>query len=541
MTQPDDPYLALPQSARALTLAVIVEDGRIARWQAEALKAAGVQRIALLLDCRGGQHPPRKLAHAAYYALNLLAIRNPLSRTIPFEETGIAIGDRIAFDALEDGAWQALPPQVVDKIGEYSPEAIVKFGMGLLRIPPKEIVHAPILSFHHGDPRRFRGRPAGFWEFLEGGERLGQVVQALTDRLDAGQVLAYGETGLYRHSYRATMIEAYRHSALLLEPALRRAAADKKLPIKGTGRNYSLPGNLTVARFCLSMAVAWSARILRAMFLRIGWEIAIARRPVGSPEQWTANDFADAVSLPTPRDSLFLADPFWSADGTSIYAESLERRGGKGALVALDCDGRVLARFAGDGHMSYPHVLHLPDGELVCPETAGWSAPRLFRRDGATFAEAAALDIAGKPRLLDPTMVEHEGGWFLFGNSKQLGRDALLLFTAPAPYGPWAPHPASPVHVSPRGGRMGGPILHATGSLWRWGQDNSGAYGAGLVLYRIARLSPRDYAETEAGDLVLAHYKGPHTIDAHGERVVFDRYRLQFSLLAWLDRVKGRL
>lgn len=534
-------YRALPQSAAAMKLAVIVDKGRIARWQAEALKAAGIERIGLLLDCGNTAPGPRRLAHAAYYALNLLAIRNPLSRTLAFEQTGIEVGERVSFAAIGDGAWQALPPHVLDKLAEHAPRAVVKFGMGLLRIPPPEVLPVPILSFHHGDPRRFRGRPAGFWEYLEDGERLGQVVQALSGRLDAGRVLAYGETGLYRHSYRATMIEAYRHSALLLGPALRRVAADEGLSIEGTGRNYGLPGNLTVARFCLRMAAAWGARILRAAFLRIAWEVAIAPRPPGPPERWTGASLAGGTTLPTPPGSLFLADPFWSADGEAIHVESLDRRSGKGVLVTLDADGRMIARFGGDGHMSYPSVLPLPGDEMVCPEIAGWSAPRLYRRDGATFADAGVLDIAGGPRLLDPTMIEEGGRWFLFGNSKRLGRDALLLFTAPAPLGPWKPHPASPVHMSPRGGRMGGPVMRADGALWRWGQDNSAEYGAGLVLYRIGRITPDDYAESEAGGLILAGCKGPHTIDGHGERVVFDRYRLRFSPFAWLDRLKARL
>jgi hypothetical protein len=534
-------YRALPQSAGAMTLAVIVDKGRIARWQSEALKAAGIERIGLLLDCRNTAPGPRRIAHAAYYALNLLAIRNPLSRTIAFEETGIEVGERIAFTAIEDGAWQALPPDVLNKLRERPPQAIIKFGMGLLRIPPPKVLPVPILSFHHGDPRHFRGRPAGFWEYREGRAQLGQVVQALSNRLDAGRVLAYGETRLFRHSYRATMMEAYRHSALLLAAALRRAIEDTDLTMDCAGRNYGLPGNFTVARFCLLMAHTWCARILRAVFFRMHWEVAIAPRPEGPPDQWSGASLANAAGLPTPPGSQFLADPFWSADGETIYAESLDRRSGKGELVALDRGGGVLARFQGGGHMSYPSMLSLPEGELICPEIAGWSAPRLYRRDGATLADAGALDIAGGPRLLDPTMVEEDGTWFLFGNSKQLGKDALLLFTAPAPRGPWTPHPLSPVHIGPRGARMGGPILRSHGALWRWGQDNSEEYGAGLVLYRIERLTPQDYDEAEAGGLTLAGHKGPHTIDVHGERVVFDRYRLRFSPLAWLDRLKARL
>jgi hypothetical protein len=68
--------------------------------------------------------------------------------------------------------------------------AIIKFGMGLLRIPSSEQLSVPILSYHHGDPAEFRGRPAGFYEMLAGRSVMGQVVQRLSNDLDAGDIVA---------------------------------------------------------------------------------------------------------------------------------------------------------------------------------------------------------------------------------------------------------------------------------------------------------------------------------------------------------------
>jgi len=92
--------------------------------------------------------------------------------------------------------------------------------MGLLRVPPAERIGCQILSYHHGDPRRFRGRPAGFYELLSGESQIGQVVQILSNALDAGKVVAYAETKAYPHSYRNTLIEAFRRSPLLLRTAV---------------------------------------------------------------------------------------------------------------------------------------------------------------------------------------------------------------------------------------------------------------------------------------------------------------------------------
>ena len=40
------------------------------------------------------------------------------------------------------------------------------------------------MSFHHGDPRKYRGRPSGFYEIANKEKIQGQVVQILTPKLD---------------------------------------------------------------------------------------------------------------------------------------------------------------------------------------------------------------------------------------------------------------------------------------------------------------------------------------------------------------------
>ncbi len=43
-----------------------------------------------------------------------------------------------------------------------------------------------ILSFHSGDVRKYRGRPAAFWQFINGENEIGVTLQRLTDDLDGG-------------------------------------------------------------------------------------------------------------------------------------------------------------------------------------------------------------------------------------------------------------------------------------------------------------------------------------------------------------------
>lgn len=46
-----------------------------------------------------------------------------------------------------------------------------------------------ILSIHHGDNRKFRGGPGGFWETYYLEKYSGYIIQVLTEKLDQGRVI----------------------------------------------------------------------------------------------------------------------------------------------------------------------------------------------------------------------------------------------------------------------------------------------------------------------------------------------------------------
>ena len=73
--------------------------------------------------------------------------------------------------------------------------------MGLLRIED-EYQQLPILSYHHGDPSSYRGRPAGFYEIFNGEKTTGIIVQRLSNELDAGVILAFAESKIVNFSYK---------------------------------------------------------------------------------------------------------------------------------------------------------------------------------------------------------------------------------------------------------------------------------------------------------------------------------------------------
>jgi hypothetical protein len=87
---------------------------------------------------------------------------------------------------------------------------------------------------------------------------------------------------------------------------------------------------------------------------------------------------------------------------------------------------------------------------------------------------------------------------------------------------------------------MGGAIVESGGALFRIGQDFSGQYGDGIVLFRIHALSRSEYRETVVRRLRFTGVRGPHTVNFRGDRAAFDFYVDRFSPLAGFRRLRQR-
>ena len=255
-----------------MRLAVIVDGDAVQRFALNALNAVtGTDEISVY-SCTNTRIRKRWFRHAAYYALNLLTVRNQLTRSVPVAEGTKNINRRKAFASGYDGVWQVLPSAIVEELNDF--DVVLKFGMGLLKVPPPEALSTPILSYHHGDPDYFRGRPAGFWEMTENASAMGQVVQVIGDRLDAGKVVAFAETKVFPWSYRATLKEAYRHSPLIMDSAVRNAISGVYLSKKSKGRNCRLPSNLAVAGFVIRTTAQAIRRLLYGAFWEKAWQVS---------------------------------------------------------------------------------------------------------------------------------------------------------------------------------------------------------------------------------------------------------------------------
>ncbi len=526
-----------------LKLAVIVDGSAVQRFALDALDAVEGADEITVFSCTNTRLTRRLVRHGAYYALNLLSVRNRLTRSVPVTAGTKRIARQLEFESGYEGAWQVLPPGIVDELRSGGFDVILKFGMGLLRVPAEDELPVPILSYHHGDPDRYRGRPAGFWELVEGAPVMGQVVQVIGNRLDAGKIVAYAQTKTFPWSYRATLLEAFRHSPLIINQAIRNAVSRNYLPKPCSGRNWRLPSNAAVVGLSARMGSKLARRLAYGAAVEKAWNVSSA--PLAADalgKLLTGGDFpppAQWRTIEPARGYSFYADPFYSRDLQAILVEALDSRSSRGAILAVSGTEHRPVIEERD-HLSYPSTAEVGGREIIIPESARWSAPRVYSVEGTRICFRSELKVAGEARVTDPTLIEHGGRLFLFGNSRSAGSNVLQLWSSESIETEFTLHPASPVLISPRGSRMGGSFLSVGDRLIRLGQDFSSGYGDGLIAFEVETLSGEEYREREIGTLRFADRKGPHTLNWADGQILFDWYRERFSPLAGVRRLSQR-
>lgn len=179
----------------------ILADGSLRQWQVEALERmidAG-SRIETVIVNQGGRSSIRyNLRKVPAYVLiagsRELSIRlfgsYPYLQHVPLSDVEVLDGANRVYcePALWSDFGQELPESVV---AEHCTDLdfLVRSGFGIIRGSVLEAPEYGVFSYHHGDLREYRGRPAGFWEFMPDADTIGVTLQQLTDELDSARII----------------------------------------------------------------------------------------------------------------------------------------------------------------------------------------------------------------------------------------------------------------------------------------------------------------------------------------------------------------
>lgn len=519
-------------------------DGFIARWQAAALREA--ERVGLSVSgvMLATSQIKRSVGirNLGYYGLaTTVRFRNPWMTLESACHVLAASVPTVKVTCESEGVWDVLPPAALEFCAGN--DVVIKFGLGLLRIPHELPVLHGILSYHHGDPRRYRGRPAGFHEMANHESVMGIIVQRLSNRLDAGEILAEANSPVYPHSYRRTLTDAYRSGVPLLAKAIRNLSAGCQIETERVGTNYSLPGNSAVVRLAAGQFVASVSRVIYGAVRHKAWHAGRLESVLDFGNGDVLISSADIVLWPTPKPYVFLADPC-GEDSEGVFCEAMHPRG-NGSIVRLSNDRVRVVDFGQPGaHFSYPQTVRSGSSTYLFPEVASHSAPALYEVDEVTLVVSVCRPLNGleDERILDGTLFEHVGRWYLFGQRAEEPVSIVRLWHSDDVLKNWVEHPCSPVAIDPRRARMAGPILMQSGTHYRLSQDSSEGYGSALTINRIESLSVETYVEKPIGRISIDSFKGPHTLTASLKGGYWlDLYRDEWSARAGITRLLGRL
>jgi hypothetical protein len=399
-----------------------------------------------------------------------------------------------------------------------------------------------IWAFERCDERAPRAGLPGFWEIHDGAPATGAILQRLGERPGEGVVLrrCFVNTKLSSHrTTLATIAEAMTHMPAAAARDLRLSAGPgPDVPAVATAPASPRPPSArATARFLARMVRAWVRGHLESIFLLERWHVGIVRAPIHS---FLAPGFQPAIDwLPQRKGDGFLADPFVVTAGErrTVLMEEWDDGAWRGRIVAagLGEDGPARPALESPTHLAYPYVFE-HEGRVFCtPENARRRAVILYElEDGGTrFTERATLleDVGA----VDPTLVRHDGRWWLFcADIDDEAQYKLYVWHASELLGPWEPHPANPVKADVRSSRPAGtPFLHA-GELYRPAQDSAAGYGSAVVLNRVTRLSPTQFAEEPVARFPPPRGSpfphGAHTLAAAGDITAVDGKRNVLAL-----------
>lgn len=303
-------------------------------------------------------------------------------------------------------------------------------------------------------------------------------------------------------------------------------------------RHHAAPGSPSSAGFLAAYAGSALPRLGREAVRRTRWRHAHWRtgyRFVDGPGVAGTGRLGDGWRQVPDAGDRFYADPFaHRRKGEDfIFVEDYPHATGKAVIsvVRLDARGNALPPepvLEEPFHLSYPQVFDWRGETWMLPE--GSASGRLTLYRAARYPDrwsAEAVLLQGR-EVSDATLLEHGGRWWLFATERDghgSTSDTLAVFSAPAPEGPWTPHPMNPIVIDRRMARPGGAFVRSGGRILLPVQDGTEGYGGGLGLSELLALddgtvrlsAPR--AISPAGDWP---YPKIHTLNRVGRLEVID-------------------
>jgi hypothetical protein len=433
----------------------------------------------------------------------------------------------------------------LDAIRSYAPDVILRFGFRIIRGEILRIAPYGVWSFHHGDNRKYRGGPAGFWEVANDDPESGATLQVLSETLDGGRVLGRVFRRTHPTSPAINRYRLMRSGIILFDYAINRLKTERPAPeefherytqspgIEGSTL-YRAPGNRTM----LKVGARIFGRQLRSRLPwhrgKVQWSVGLINSTLAHPRELPTRT-ADFI---TPPPGMFLADPFLVRrhGEACLFVEEFDFAAGKAhiSVIALN-DGQAGPPekvLEAPHHLSFPCVFEYGGEYFMIPEQSKTLRLSLYRCTAFPHRWVHERVLIEGIEVVDPVLFQRDGlWWLLFSRGDYSNYDNNLhVYYAPALDAQFMPHPKNPVRSTLQGARMAGYPFMLDGALIRPAQNCMHQYGGSMIFQQLVELSPEDYVEQELCRITSRRGSrfghGIHTYSALPDLVAIDGYRL---------------
>lgn len=419
----------------------------------------------------------------------------------------------------------------IKKIKSFDLDFILRFGFGIIRGEILSIPQYGVWSFHHGDEKKYRGGPYGFWEIYYGEPIIGSVLQILTEKLDGGFIIKKGYFKTVKHSFAKNINQVLELTALwpaqVCKEILNNSFVFPEVS-RTKAKIFKTPTIIQTIKF-IYIIFREKLKYLYNLFIFDEWNIGIINKSI--QDVLKSGIKASEINWLAKEDNILYADPFFFEYKKKFFLafEEMNYFDYKGKIQVikypfLNLENIKNFEIIENYHLSYPNFFSIGQKLFCLPESHKSNSLFLYEFINNTWTKYVLLENI---RVIDPEIIFYNNLYWLFFNIKgQYHETTLHIYYSENIYSDWRPHFLNPVLFDVRNSRNAGKILMDNGKLIRFGQDYSQLKEGSITISEITTLTTDKYEEKIIGKIMPisdSNYSYKiHTINSINHYTVID-------------------
>jgi hypothetical protein len=386
-----------------------------------------------------------------------------------------------------------------------------------------------VISFHHGDNKRFRGSPAGFWEVFFRKPSTGFVIQKIDKNIDAGNII---ERGFFatKSFFLLNQAELYNKSLFYFKNVLLKLHKNRKLNFfdkSKLGKVYETPKILNqLIYFANTIKILFKKKFSKKKYFKLAlFDKMNLKKPIITQNIINKN---------------FLADPFLVKRNGKLFcfAEEFDYKKKKGKIICFKLNEnkfdnkKIILRE--NFHLSFPYIFEFQDKLFMCPDTSEISEIRLYVCVNFPYKWKFYKTIFKNIKAVDTMIFKKKNIWWMLTNvdrslSGDFNHDLSIYYSNNGPLtNRWHEHSKNPIKNNSEGSRNAGLIIKKNKIIrvsQNHGFDN---YGESINFNDIISVHKNHYKEKKVNSDLLNKIRNSlkskdiHHISCSDNKVIVD-------------------